>query len=133
MKLSSDQKLPSMNAEQQRAIAATERALGVPLQRVTALSADDRRNLILRASTPSRSVIIKATRDKDYRPQAAGAFESGLVKEWVATAFLAEHAPGNGPAFLAGDAQLGLIAERRQRQAVDQLQPMPPAGILSLS
>ena len=57
-----------MNVEQdQRAIAAAERDLGVPCTHVTALSDDDRRNLILRASTPSRSVIIKATRDKDYR------------------------------------------------------------------
>ena len=109
MEPSSDKKLLHMNVEQQRAIAAAERALEVPLQHVTALSADDRRNLILRASTPSRSVIIKATRDKDYRPQAAEAFESGLVKEWVATAFLSRHAPGNAPAFFGGDAELGLI------------------------
>jgi hypothetical protein len=56
-----------MNAEAQRAIAAAERVLGVPLQHVTELSGDDRRHLILRASTPSLSVIIKATHDKDYR------------------------------------------------------------------
>jgi Ser/Thr protein kinase RdoA (MazF antagonist) len=98
-----------MNAEQQRAVAAAERILGVPLQQVAALSGDDRRNLVLRASTPSGSVIVKATRDKDYRPQDAAAFESGLVKEWVATAFLSQHAPGNAPAFLGGDAELGLI------------------------
>ena len=109
MEPSSDKKLLHMNVEQQRAIAAAERALEVPLHHVTALSADDRRNLILRASTPSRSVIIKATRDKDYRPQAAEAFEAGLVKEWVATAFLSRHAPGNAPAFFGGDAELGLI------------------------
>jgi Ser/Thr protein kinase RdoA (MazF antagonist) len=109
MEPSSDKKLLHMNVEQQRAIAAAERALEVPLHHVTALSADDRRNLILRASTPSRSVIIKATRDKDYRPQAAEAFEAGLVKEWVATAFLSRHAPGNAPAFFGGDAEFGLI------------------------
>ena len=109
MEPSSDKKLPCMNAEQQRAIATAEQVLGVPLQHATALSGDDRRNLILRASAPLRSVIIKATRDKNYRPQDAKAFEAGLVKEWVATAFLAQNAPGNGPVFLGGDAQLGLI------------------------
>lgn len=98
-----------MNDEQQRAVAAAEHALGLPLGDAALLSADDRRNLILRASTPSGSVIIKATRDKDYRPLDADAFDSGLVKEWVATAFLARHAPGNAPAFLGGDAALGLI------------------------
>jgi len=98
-----------MIAEQERAVATAERVLGVPLQHATPLSSDDRRNLILRASAPSRSVIIKATRDEDYRPQDAGAFETGLVKEWVATAFLSQHAPGNAPAFLGGDAELGLI------------------------
>ncbi len=98
-----------MNAEHQRALAAAEHLLGIPLQHGRALSNDERRNLVLRAFTPSRSIIIKVTRDRSYRPRVAEAFESGLVKEWLATAFLARHAPGNAPAFLGGDAELGLI------------------------
>ncbi len=101
--------LQHMDTEQQRAVAAAERVLGVPLQHVTALSGDDRRNLILRASSPSRSVIVKATRDKNYRPQDAGAFESGPGQGMGGEAFLSQHAPGNAPAFLGGDAELGLI------------------------
>lgn len=109
MEPSSDKKLLHMDVEHQRAVAAAERVLGGPLQQVTGLSGDDRRNLVLRASAPSRSVIIKVTRDKGYKPQDAGAFEAGLVKEWVATAFLSRHAPGNAPTFLGGNAELGLI------------------------
>ena len=98
-----------MSDEQDRAVAAAERALGARLNDITPLSDEKRRNLILRATTPGGSVIIKATRDRAYDAAGADAFEAGLVKEWVATAFLARHAPGNGPDFLAGDAGRGLI------------------------
>ncbi len=98
-----------MNDEQARAVAAAEAILGTALSEVTALSDGERRNLILRASTPARSIIIKATRTKDYDASSAEAFELGLVKEWVATAFLSRHAPGNAPAFLGGNAETGLI------------------------
>jgi Phosphotransferase enzyme family len=91
--------------------------VSVFLTDVTALSDENRRNLILRATvsrvgTPPRSVIIKATRATGFDAMAANAFaESGLVKEWTAAAFLADRAP-NGthcPAFLAGDAARGLV------------------------
>src|SRR5436190_22035037 len=58
--------LDRMSDEQDRAIAAARGVLGAPLSKVTSLSNDKRRNLILRATTPSGSVIVKATRDKAY-------------------------------------------------------------------
>ena len=99
-------KLALMNGEKQRAVTATERILGCALRDVTPLGNDERRNLVLRATTPSRSIIVKATRDETYAPRD---FEHGLIKEWVATAFLTRHAPGHAPAFLGGDAELGLV------------------------
>ena len=84
---------------------------------VTALSDENRRNLILRATalrdgTPPRSVIIKATRAAGFDAMAANAFsEWGLVKEWTAAVFLADRAPNGAhcPDFLAGDAARGLV------------------------
>lgn len=98
-----------MKDEQARVVAVAERALGVRLGDVTPLSDDKRRNLVLRAATPAGSVIVKATRDKEYDASNADAFESGLVKDWVAAAFLTDHAPGTGPTFFAGDAASGVI------------------------
>ena len=100
------------------AAAALSRAWGkqVLIDNVSALSDDERRNLILRATAhgdgaPPRSVIVKATRGKNYAPATDRAFESGLVKEWVALAFLTECTTGKGhsPVFLAGDAGRGLV------------------------
>jgi len=92
-----------MRDEQERAVVlSAERALGLRLDGITPLSKDERRNLILRADTSRGPVIVKATRAKDYDAGSIEAFERGLVKEWVATAFLARHAPGNAPALLAG-------------------------------
>lgn len=81
------------------------------------LSDEQRRNLIVRARAVdggghARSVIIKATRSATYDPGSATAFESsGLVREWVATAYLARRAPGrgHGASFLAGDAARGIL------------------------
>jgi len=98
-----------MSDEQDRAVAAAERTLGVALHDVIALGDDKRRNLILRAAAPSRSLIIKAARDRNYDAHGADALDTGLVKEWVATAFLSRHAPGNSPVFLGGDAERSLI------------------------
>ena len=98
------------------ATRALSRAWGsnVSLQDVVALSKEERRNLILRATAtvataPARSVIIKATRADNYDGNAINAFESGLVKEWTALAFLAARAAAGAPAFLAGDAEHGVI------------------------
>lgn len=101
------------------AAAALSRAMGtsVWLRDVAALSDDQRRNLILRATlavegASPRSVIIKATRADNYDPAATDAFaQSGLIKEWIATAFLSGHAaPGrHSPAFLAGDSETGSV------------------------
>jgi Phosphotransferase enzyme family len=81
------------------------------------LSDEKRRNLIVRArAVPdagrAQSVIIKATRSTAYDPYADTAFESsGLVREWVATAYLASRAPGrgHGASFLTGDVAQGMV------------------------
>jgi hypothetical protein len=101
----------------------------VLLADVTALSDENRRNLILRATalrdgTPPRSVIIKATRAAGFDAMAANAFaESGLVKEWTAAAFLAGRAPNDGhcPDFLAGDAARGLAVFEDLGAGLDSL------------
>jgi hypothetical protein len=98
-------------------IALSRASRGVAtLSDVTALSDAGRRNLILRAllrveGGAPRTVIIKATRSKSYDPTASNAFESGLVKEWTATAFLTERTAtkGHAPTFLAGDIERGLV------------------------
>lgn len=110
--------------EEQRRAAETAAAVlsqrwqaRVSLGSVTALGDASRRNLVLRAlasreGAPPRSVIVKATRDKAFDPQAADLFEtSGLAKEWAATSFLAEHAPtaSHAPAFLGGAAAEGVL------------------------
>ena len=109
-------------SEQQGALdagaAALSRAWGrtVVLRDVQAISDEERRNLILRAVAtgqgfPDHPVILKATRDKGYAPASSGVFESGLAKEWVATAFLTGRLSGDrhAPVFLAGDRARGLI------------------------
>ena len=81
------------------------------------LSEDRRRNFIARAVARyadgrARSVIVKATRASTYDPAAANVLQSsGLVKEWVACAFLASRAPGrgHGAALLAGDVSNGIM------------------------
>jgi Phosphotransferase enzyme family len=106
--------------DQAEVVAAAEAALrlrGAPvrIRDIQALGNAERRNLILRGIAQNgedRAIIIKATRAGDYDPAAADAFdESGLVKEWVATAFLAAHAPAgrHGAALLAGDAARGIL------------------------
>ena len=109
-------------SEQQDALdagtAALSRAWGqtVVLRDVQAISDEERRNLILRAVAtgqgfPDRPIILKATRDKAYDPTSLDVFESGLAKEWVATAFLTERLSGDrhAPVFLASDRARGLI------------------------
>ncbi|TMJ00053.1 MAG: hypothetical protein E6G97_20950 [Alphaproteobacteria bacterium] len=99
------------------AALATTFGEAVDIRNVRVLSSAERRNLILRGiairdSGQDRSIIIKATRSGAYDPTAADAFdEFGLVREWVATAFLSAQAParGHGALFLAGDVQHGVL------------------------
>jgi hypothetical protein len=99
-----------------RALAALKGA-PVRLEAPEVLSDEKRRNLIVRARAVAdegqvQSVIIKATRSTAYDPCADTAFESsGLVREWVATAYLASRAPGrgHGAAFLTGDVAQGVV------------------------
>jgi hypothetical protein len=124
-----------LKQEQQRVTECAAAALSrswqasVLLADVTALSDENRRNLILRATalrdgTLPRSVIIKATRAAGFDAMAANAFaESGLVKEWTAAAFLAGRAPNGGhcPDFLAGDAARGLVVFEDLGAGLDSL------------
>lgn len=115
--------------------AALARTLGesIRIVDVEALSNEERRNLILRGKAVRdggevRSVVIKATRSARYDPTAETAFgDSGLVKEWVATAFLATRAPGrgHGAALLAGDAARGILIFEDLGAGLDSLvQPL---------
>jgi hypothetical protein len=102
-----------------RAAAALSGASGGPvtLDHIEPLSNDQRRNFIARARATDgagrvRPVIVKATRSPNYDPAADNALEtSGLVREWVATAYIRDRAPsrGHGAALLAGDATHGLL------------------------
>jgi len=99
--------------------AALTSAMGgtVRIRDIEALSGAERRNLILRGKAiregrGDRPVVIKASRSASYDPDAATAFaDSGLVKEWAATAFLAVRAPGreNCATLLAGDPARGVL------------------------
>jgi hypothetical protein len=102
-----------------RASAALSRASGrvFRLEEFQSLSSPDRRNLIARAlarddTDTMRPVIVKATRSSSYDPAAEKALEtSGLVREWVATAYISAAAPGrdHGAALLAGDVEAGIL------------------------
>jgi hypothetical protein len=89
----------------------------VRIDEVETLSHDRRRNFIARARAiyddgRVHSVIIKATRSRRYDPAADNALEdSGLVREWTATAYILARAPGrgHGATLLAGDVSHGLI------------------------
>jgi hypothetical protein len=89
----------------------------VEIDEIQPLSDDRRRNFIARARATDdsgrvRSVIVKATRSPSYDPAAENVLEtSGLVREWVATAYIAARAPGrgHGSAFLAGNVSRGLL------------------------
>jgi aminoglycoside/choline kinase family phosphotransferase len=94
------------------AITAAQAALSrngspVTIEHPNALSNDERRNLIVRASAAhadgrSQPIVIKATRSAAYDPAAPDAFEtSGLVKEWAATTLLGT--------LLAADTQQGVL------------------------
>ena len=92
-----------------RAAAALSCMAGheVSLDAVQPLSKEDRRNMVLRARAQdsdgtATSVIIKATRSAAYDPAAEDALQmSGLVREWVARAYLGE--------MLAGDIDAGIL------------------------
>jgi hypothetical protein len=58
-----------MNGEKQRAVTATERILGCALRDVTPLGNDERRNLVLRATTPSRP---SSSKRRAMRPTRRG-------------------------------------------------------------
>jgi hypothetical protein len=83
----------------------------------SAVSNEERRNFVGRARAIDengriRSIIVKATRSPSYNPAAADALEnSGLVREWVAAAYIAARAPGrgHGSAFLSGDVSRGFV------------------------
>jgi hypothetical protein len=102
-----------------RACAALSRVSGraFRIERVQSLSQPDRRNLIARAVAHDdagrvQPVIVKATRSSSYDPTTEKALEaSGLVREWVATAYISAVAPGraHGAALLAGDVEAGIL------------------------
>lgn len=102
-----------------RAGSSLSRASGraIELDRVQLLSKPARRNLIARALAvdddgKARSVIVKATRAAGYDPAADNALEAcGLIREWVATAYVSAHAAGrdHGCALLAGDVEAGIL------------------------
>jgi hypothetical protein len=79
------------------------------------VSDERRRNFIGRAravdeSGHIHSIIVKATRSSSYDPDAENVLEtSGLVREWVAAAYIAARAPGRGSALLAGDVARGIM------------------------
>ena len=88
----------------------------VKIDAMQPLSNDDRRNFVGRARATDdsgrvRSILVKATRSQNYDPAAENALASGLVREWVAAAYIAARAPGrgHGAAFLAGDVSRGLL------------------------
>jgi hypothetical protein len=89
--------------------AALTRRAGHPVavQQYKALSSDERRNLVVRASAAlpngkTQPIVIKVTRASTFDPAADDAFEtSGLVKEWAATTLLAT--------LLAADPQQGVL------------------------
>jgi hypothetical protein len=101
------------------AAEALSRATGAAcrLHDAELLSNEQRRNVIVRARAtrdggPSQSVIVKATRSADYDPRSPAAFEdSGLIREWGATAYLATRAParGHGARLLAGHVERGIL------------------------
>jgi hypothetical protein len=109
--------------DQKDVLTAAEAALAVSMGEtvhicdIETLSDEHRRNLILRgnvvrAGAPDRSIIIKVTRSRRYDPTTQSAFEdSGLVKEWAATAFLSAQgaARGHGAMLLAADTAHGLL------------------------
>jgi hypothetical protein len=102
-----------------RAERALSDASGGAVKLVTLdpLSKDDRRNFIGRAAAyyddgTVRSVIVKATRSPTYDAAAEDLLQiSGLAREWIATAYIAAHAPdlGHGGALLAGDVESGIL------------------------
>jgi len=89
----------------------------VKIDEMQRVSDERRRNFIGRARAVDaegrvRSVLVKATRSVSYDPAAEDALEnSGLVREWVAAAYIAAQAPGrgHGAALLAGDVSRGLL------------------------
>jgi hypothetical protein len=105
------------------ALSAAEAALAreagepVAIQDAQGLSAEERRNLILRASAVRRDgsakrIIIKATRAADYDAAGEDAYERfGLFKEWAAATFLARRAKKEGrpSRFLAADIFRGVL------------------------
>ena len=101
------------------ASATLSHTTGEPVRIDSALSLgeDSRRNLVLRAravqgGTKPRSIIIKATRAADYDARAVDAYEeSGFVKEWAATSYLARQASRHPftPNLLAHDLKQGVL------------------------
>jgi Phosphotransferase enzyme family len=89
----------------------------VKIEEMKPLGNEQRRNFVGRARAidengRTRSIIVKATRSPSYDPAAADALEnSGLVREWVAVAYIGARAPGrgHGSGFLSGDVSRGLM------------------------
>jgi hypothetical protein len=92
----------------------------VKIEEMKPLSNEEMRNFVGRARAiykngRIRSIIVKATRSPSYDPAAADAFEnSGLVREWVAAAYIAARASGHGHGseFLSGDVSRGRRGNR---------------------
>jgi hypothetical protein len=102
--------------------AALARATGRPVAigEVQQVSADDRRNLILRASAvahdaSAEAVIIKATRAPGTDAAVSNIYQtSGFLREWAATTLLARRAARHGrrAALLAADTAQGVLVLR---------------------
>jgi hypothetical protein len=108
--------VPEIIAEAALALSSASGSV-VKIDEMQPLSDDRRRNFVGRARAIDddgriRSILVKATRSANYDPAAENALEtSGLVREWVATAYIAARAPGrgHGSAFLAGSVSRGLL------------------------
>jgi hypothetical protein len=102
-----------------RAAAALCKVWGraIRLNEVQPLSTPGRRNFIARALAiddrgNARPIVVKTTRARDYDPAAEKVIEnSGLAREWVATALVSSRAPGrrHGSNLLAGDLVTGTL------------------------
>ena len=108
--------VPEIIAEAALALSSASGSV-VKIDEMQPISDDRRRNFVGRAraideSGRIRSILVKATGSASYDPAAENALEtSGLVREWVATAYIAARAPGrgHGSALLAGSVSRGLL------------------------
>lgn len=94
--------------------AAAAIGQGTEIALVERLDDEQRRNFVLRAKATDaageRPIFIKATK-YEYDPASPDIFGLGTVKEWAATALLAERAPdrGHGARLIASDMDRGVL------------------------